>query len=542
MDIKEFLKKISKNLKLFSTSIIGIGLLIIYVGIENIGVNFVDINIFLVFLYFINLMMAIRADKNTLKLYELLGAFIVFFIAVIHNINSTSRMNSKIYLSDSYLNAIYGIWFTLVLPSLVYLIIVVIRIVQWTQSDWEEMQERRRAYQKLCKEKKQIRKENKYRIKWNVKEDKNRKKESYRKEKYASNLDYNREIKKIEKRYILSFLQGKDINGEIGKPIKFLITLIFTVVFIIIYFITPLFWSKNIFQEWITSIQNSFANRSDIIYEEKKANSLGEIISEVEISTENVKDGIVNRNNIHSDDSINVGVDNELIDEGSPQYSNLQETHTESIKTWLKYSITFIACMTAICLMGILIFKAIYGLVDHIIGENKNSSEFFGFFDEYSTPLSILIVVSSTLDVFYVLTSFKELPGLFEKLVCIILYMLLILVAIDAVRLVLHQCTQKASLLKSSMHLIFILLIDCMVGIVLDVFKNLNLRGLISDLLAFFINRPQSIIYQEIEKTLEKAKIYEIYRVRKALREVNVCNKKISAFEKDVQKILFNKT
>ncbi|MFQ7397767.1 MAG: hypothetical protein ACLRNW_08105 [Neglectibacter sp.] len=61
------------------------------------------------------------------------------------------------------------------------------------------------------------------------------------------------------------------------------------------------------------------------------------------------------------------------------------------------------------------------------------------------------------------------------------------MVAFEAIRLVLKQCLQHGSLLKISMRLIFVLIVQYSMGLLMGVLRMFALRSVLESLLLFFL-------------------------------------------------------
>lgn len=204
----------------------------------------------------------------------------------------------------------------------------------------------------------------------------------------------------------------------------------------------------------------------------------------------------------------------------------------------VKYTIFFIAFIGCILMALLLCWKAGETLWEYLFESKDAVKGFGGFFAEYSTPFSVLIVAISVLSVFTnsgTKNMWDRLPDFFRNLACVVLIMLLILVAVDAVRLILMQCIERGSLLRTSFHLIFALFVENMMEIATSVLCCFNIGKMLSSLIAFFTPISYSKIYKKVGEVLDDALKMEIKIIRRAMKRHGkqvIGKKQKSAFKK----------
>lgn len=321
--------------------------------------------------------------------------------------------------------------------------------------------------------------------------------EKHKKNKYAKQIEG--EIRKSI---------WKEVDRDVKEILTKLFTLVIVVLFIVLYITLPIKCS-NVIYDWTEDV---------VSFVDLNINS-GEKVVNTNQNQENVK----NEENI-----TNVG------ENGNTD----QEKKDTKMQILYKYTIFCIALLSAIVLVFILLFNMINDLVDRFLGRNSCKTGLRAFFNEYSTPLSILIVAGALASVsFGDISSLEDnLPDFFRNLIIIILYILLFLVAIDAVRLIIKQCTANGSLLRSSMHMSFILIIKNLMDIVLDVLMNFNYDNMVSDISDSVGDTNYAKIYKKMKKTLNKALMTELNIIKKNMRIVNGNERANSPFDKSVRK------
>ena len=167
------------------------------------------------------------------------------------------------------------------------------------------------------------------------------------------------------------------------------------------------------------------------------------------------------------------------------------------------------------------------GALEYFLNDTLKHKGFSDFLTEYSTPFTILLITVCALSTFTSQGISEEgLIKFFEALAGTVLLLLLLLIAVDAVRLVLLQCVQKNSLLRISMHLVFILFVENVMGIVFGVLMGVSLKEFISSIFAFFMKDEDSKIHGKIEETLKNALESEIGTVQSGIQ-----NRKKSVFD-----------
>ena len=132
----------------------------------------------------------------------------------------------------------------------------------------------------------------------------------------------------------------------------------------------------------------------------------------------------------------------------------------------------------------------------------------------YEAPIAILVVFSAVLMSFSKgLPNFGNVSVNWVVLLMIIMYILLIMIAIEIVRITLEQCVRKNSLLKNVIKLVFILILDFLSGLILGVFYKLRSSEIISSLISLMLKDNDNIIGDKANKVIEKLLFKEIDKI-----------------------------
>ena len=141
------------------------------------------------------------------------------------------------------------------------------------------------------------------------------------------------------------------------------------------------------------------------------------------------------------------------------------------------------------------------------------------FFEQYGTSIVVLVIAGSF--VLAIQNNPKDLPSngsspdvakmlgyittLFAYMLCIIVAIIALLVAFETIRLVLNQCTKRGSLLKGSMQLIFILIVQYVMGLLMGILRMFALRDVIESLLLFALPDLEQSVEPDTKEVLNAA-------------------------------------
>lgn len=513
---------------------------------SNINVSAMEMNIILLIAFLINLLISILKKKNSMKILWLIGVLSVSFEAFLYNYFKNS-IPSPLTQPLVFFNSFCGIWTILTLPVCIYLIVVVIRVSRWNQQQWEEIKgylgEVRRLKAQIKKQ--EIgEKEQKQKQDWE--DSVNRKKiindhqenlASYRRnadkekllkeielqkkidtyeadariEEKKAELEHQKELNAIRRQSELDEENGKNKSkiknentgesknkGELDRKKKkhviHVAAIAVVIIYLSLYFLMPLGWIEVKMDGWL--------RKTD------------QMVESLESKNENVS--------VTEAGEIERGEKEEYI-----STENENSEIGEKTSTLVEYTIFYVALTGSFVLAAVLLWKVAEGALEYFLNDTLKHKGFSDFLTEYSTPFTILLITVCALSTFTSQGISEEgLIKFFEALAGTVLLLLLLLIAVDAVRLVLLQCVQKNSLLRISMHLVFILFVENVMGIVFGVLMGVSLKEFISSIFAFFMKDEDSKIHGKIEETLKNALESEIGTVQSGIK-----NRKKSVFD-----------
>lgn len=146
------------------------------------------------------------------------------------------------------------------------------------------------------------------------------------------------------------------------------------------------------------------------------------------------------------------------------------------------------------------------------------------FFEAYSGPISLIAVVTV---VIIALRSENKGPGSggvqvlgwFTVIIFVIVGIILIgLTLFELVRLVLKQCMAKGTLLKLSIHLIFVLVVQYIIELLEGTLRVFALRNVIESLLLFFIPDLEDSIDFDVKTVFQSALKKEVREIQEELQ------------------------
>ncbi len=513
---------------------------------SNINVSAMEMNIILLIAFLINLLISILKKKNSMKILWLIGVLSVSFEAFLYNYFKNS-IPSPLTQPLVFFNSFCGIWTILTLPVCIYLIVVVIRVSRWNQQQWEEIKgylgEVRRLKAQI---KKQEIEEKEQKQKQDWEDSVNRKKiindhqenlASYRRnadkekllkeielqkkidtyeadariEEKKAELEHQKELNAIRRQSELDEENGKNKSkiknentgesknkGELDRKKKkhviHVAAIAVVIIYLSLYFLMPLGWIEVKMDGWL--------RKTD------------QMVESLESKNENVS--------VTEAGEIERGEKEEYI-----STENENSEIGEKTSTLVEYTIFYVALTGSFVLAAVLLWKVAEGALEYFLNDTLKHKGFSDFLTEYSTPFTILLITVCALSTFTSQGISEEgLIKFFEALAGTVLLLLLLLIAVDAVRLVLLQCVQKNSLLRISMHLVFILFVENVMGIVFGVLMGVSLKEFISSIFAFFMKDEDSKIHGKIEETLKNALESEIGTVQSGIK-----NRKKSVFD-----------
>ncbi len=184
----------------------------------------------------------------------------------------------------------------------------------------------------------------------------------------------------------------------------------------------------------------------------------------------------------------------------------LDNTETLSrIAIVANYTIFYVAIVGVAFLSFMLLFVVAKKIAEKFhICQNPDKKEQSDFFNEYGTPISILIVGLSVLISFVGNHNFKLVELIWESLLPFLLSIIVIFVAVDIIRLILEQCLIENSLLRVCIRYIYILFINTAMDIILGVFSGLRASEWISSIISLLIPVSNSELHEKIDQYIKK--------------------------------------
>lgn len=161
--------------------------------------------------------------------------------------------------------------------------------------------------------------------------------------------------------------------------------------------------------------------------------------------------------------------------------------------------------------VGMATLYILYEMAVYLITRHRGQGSEQTFFEEYATPITLLIVVGTgVLAVGKVnfdngFNGIDLIAKLFTWLLSIVIGIITLFVLFESTRQVLKQCTEKGSLLKTSMHLVFVIITEYTMGLLTGILRIFAVRGIIEDLLLFFMPGLEDSIGPKVNNVLKKA-------------------------------------
>ena len=134
-------------------------------------------------------------------------------------------------------------------------------------------------------------------------------------------------------------------------------------------------------------------------------------------------------------------------------------------------------------------------------GEDQNRAERKNILEEYDTAIAVLTVFTALLFAFGTSgSSFFDLSNKWTTLITVILFILIVFISIETVRLVVEQIGQKNSLLKRLVRLIFVAILEFLAGLLLGVIISFQIEKVISSLLSMVFPSEELSFTSKIQK------------------------------------------
>lgn len=380
------------------------------------------VNALFIPLFLIETAYACSEKNNIRKFWGSISAVTIGGIALA--LNTPASSSAPFLLSQ--LSNWFWLWSVLLILSLAGLLVILIRLINWDQEQWEEIRQARQAYRKerfahirnLCKtrrENTQILLSQKAKDKFDKQRDKASKGKAIRDQRHEL------QMKQIA--------EGKKIWG-IGS-VRTTITSVCAIVILIgtvgLFLAIP--YSISL---WQTAI-NWF----------KAVEDLADQISLFSL----------------------FGI----------------QRKTGFFAAFSSYIMTYLAIIAAAYLISLLCKYIYHGITNTKASRSSNDRE--TFLEKYDTPIAVLVVATSVLfSIGAGILSISGFTGGGISLLTIILFILLVFASVEIVRLVIEQIGQENSLLKLSIRLIFTALLEFFLGLLLGIITNFHIEKVVSSL------------------------------------------------------------
>lgn len=130
--------------------------------------------------------------------------------------------------------------------------------------------------------------------------------------------------------------------------------------------------------------------------------------------------------------------------------------------------------------------------------DSKQKSDFLSF---YAVPMALLMISLLALYVIGNMGSITDISESLKELLLAIAFILVLLTAFEVVRLVLEQCGVKNSALGRMICLIFFAVLEFMAQLIIGVLKSLHIESVVSSLLMLVLpGEPDELPVQALEK------------------------------------------
>lgn len=407
------------------------------------------VNILCIALIALELAQAFTERINTWKVCGFIGSGAIGGIATALNVLNDIQGESFILVQLSF----WGwLWICLLATSVIALVVIFIRVFRWNQDQWEEIRKWRQEYRKeqmearlqlrhAKQEYKQELSKEKATAKICKQKDLAGKDIIVRNQKHDQRMEYLKDWKK----------RWENIIVSVSEYIKLLKALVAATIMALLFLVIPCSERLQfIALIWCDAVEK-LAFRINII------------------PMENDDDG-------------------------------------KLFRALANYIIFYIFLIVAICLLMFLcryVYKIIINsrkvVKEQIRSESKN------FLEEYDTAIAVLTVFTALL--FAIGTSgssFFDLTSKWTTLITVILFILLVFVSIEIVRLVVEQVGQKNSLLKRLVRLIFVAILEFLTGLLLGVIINFQIEEVISSLLSIMFPQEELSFTRKIQEKFNK--------------------------------------
>lgn len=342
------------------------------------------------------------------------------------------------------------LWIGLLAISVIALVVILIRILRWNQDQWEEIRKWRQDYRKEQMEARRKLRSSKQDYKQELSKEKaeakiNKQKDQANKDAIVRNQKHEQRMDRFkdwEKHW-------ENITASVFKKAKFLATFVVSSLIAILFLAIP----------YSPKLQSIVFGWLDAV------NALATQIKIIKLDNQN---------------------------EFFPAFAN--------------YTIFYIFLIAAIWMIVFLchyIYKVFTRSGDR--EKEQDSTERKNFLEEYDTAIAILTVFTALLFAFGSSgSSFFDLTNKWTTLFTVIIFILIVFVSIEIVRLVVEQIGQKNSLLKQLVRLIFVAILEFLAGLLLGVIINFQIEKVISSLLTIMFPQEELSFTSKVQEKFDE--------------------------------------
>lgn len=405
------------------------------------------INVLCIALSALELAQAFTERINTWKVCGFIGAGAISGIATAFNVLNDVQREAFILGQLSF----WGwLWIGLLAISVIALVVILIRMLRWNQEQWEEIRKWRQNYRKERMEARQQLRLSKQTYMQELSKEKATAKINKQKDRAGKDIIVKNQKHEQRMECLKDWKkQAHDITASALKQTKLLSAFVATIMMALLFLIIPCSKKlQSIAFDWFDAV-NKLASQIDFLplNDEKKF-----------------------------------------------------------FQAFANYTIFYIFLIAAIWLL-IFLCQYIYKILTNggKVEKEQNNLESKSILEEYDTAIAVLTVFTALM--FALGTSespFVDLTGKWTTLFTVILFILVIFVSIEIVRLVVEQIGQKSSLLKQLVRLIFVAILEFFTGLLLGVIINFQIDKVISSLLTIMFPQEELSFTNKVQEKFNK--------------------------------------
>lgn len=409
-----------------------------------------SVNILCITLIALDLAQAFTERINTWKACGFIGSGTIGGIATALNV--LNEFHGRAF--SLYQLSIWGwLWIGLLAVSVISLVVILIRLFRWNQDRWEEIRNWKQVYRKERMEARRERRLAKQTYKQELAKEKAKATIDKQKDQAdkASIVRNQRHIHQLERLKEGEKNQEK-ITSSVSKNAKNLIAFIAAVMMAVLFLIIPCSEKlQSIAYSWFDAVEK-MASHINII------------------SLEN------------------------------------QKNEDAFFQAFANYIIFYIFLIVAIWML-IFLCRYIYKILasNSKVEKERDSPKSKNILEEYDTAIAVLTVFTALM--FALGTSESPLIDITDKwttLFTVILFILVIFVSVEIVRLVVEQIGQKNSLLKQLVRIIFVAILEFFSGLLLGAIINFKIEKVISSLLTMMLPQEELSFANKIQRKFDE--------------------------------------